>query len=442
MDNAGPRRIVYFCTIETDNDSLPMKLKPIFLRLFLAVLPITAAAQPLSLADCRRMARANYPLARSYGLVDLARDYDLSNAARAWLPGVGVSTGAFAFTDVLDSSQQMKAMGIDTKNTAAGASLTVTQKVYDGGNIAAAKAVSEADAAVSRRELDVQFYEVEERVDELFFALLLFDEQTAQNRLLQRDVATALATVESMLAGGTATEADRDALRVEQVRALQQADALAAARRAYSAMLARFIGKDGDEDLAVTVPSAPSYINGAEVGAQRPEMSLFAARDGLLEAQRCRLDAALRPTVGLTGFGTYHTQVSDLLHRGMLAAGLTLTWNVGALYTRRNDLRRLDTAREQNDVARTTFLFNVGQRDAQTAGNIETLERRIARDAEIVSLQESLQATAGRRVRLGTESVNEWVRRINATEMARSDKALHELQLLREQHRRSHNRGE
>lgn len=40
----------------------------------------------LTLDECRRSAQENYPLVRRYGLIEKAREYDLSNAGKGYLP--------------------------------------------------------------------------------------------------------------------------------------------------------------------------------------------------------------------------------------------------------------------------------------------------------------------------------------------------------------------
>lgn len=53
-------------------------------------------------------------------------------------------------------------------------------------------------------------------------------------------------------------------------------------------------------------------------------------------------------------------------------------------------------------------------------------------DDEIISLRESIRSKADKKVQLGTESVNELVRDINAVSLARAQKAQHEILLLKE----------
>ena len=62
-------------------------------RLALFSLAIVAAfvGQAQSLDECRRLAREHYPEIRQYDLIAETEQYDLSNAARAWIPQVVLS---------------------------------------------------------------------------------------------------------------------------------------------------------------------------------------------------------------------------------------------------------------------------------------------------------------------------------------------------------------
>ena len=114
----------------------------------------------------------------------------------------------------------------------------------------------------------------------------------------------------------------------------------------------------------------------------------------------------------------------------MLAGGLTLSWNIGALYTRKNDLRKRDVERQQVESERATFLFNNRLEVESTEGNIAMLKKQLVRDDEIVRLREQIRDKSEKKVRLGTESVNEMLRDINVVSKARQQRSTHEIQLI------------
>lgn len=407
---------------------MTMKRKAILVML--VSLPLFGFAQTLTLDECRRMAHDNYPAIRQYDMVESMKNYTVSNAAKGWLPQVSVQGGAYAFTDIIDANQQMRQMGFDMKNYMANGMVTVKQSVYDGGQIAVGKQVAKAQAEVQKRQLDVTMHDINERVEQLFFGVLIIDEQFRQNSILQKDLDLSSSTVRSMMKNGLANQGDLDAVSVEKMKTEQQAEALAATRKAYIRMLGVFIGKPLDENAHMEKPSSTLPAARDTWGQQRPELAYYAAQNSLLDMQRKRLNTRLRPTVGLVGMGMLHTKVSDMVRDGMLLGGISLSWNIGALYTRKNDIRKLEVQRQQNDNMRETFLFNNRLENEDTDGSIQSLRKQLDKDAQIVALRESLRQTSEKKVRLGTETVNELIRSVNAVSMARQQQSLHELQLL------------
>ena len=401
----------------------------------ISLMPIAVWAQGLSLGECIEKAYDNYPAVRQYGLIERTRDYNLSNAAKGWLPQIGLSAGAFAFTDIIDSDVQDN-MGVSVKNHLLNASVSISQSIYDGGQTAAARGVTRAQAEVERRQLDVTMYDIDERVQQIFFGLLLIDEQIRQNLLLQEDLEISYKSVESMLDGGVANQSDLDAVKVEQIRVQQQEGALRSSRKAYLRMLGVMIGENIPEETSLSLPDTGQPADGD--GTARPEISFFKAQENLLDKQRKQLNARLRPTISALAVGLTHNSVTDIMNNSLLIGGISLSWNFGALYTRKNDIRKLETQRLTIDSQRETFLFNTKLDYEDSNGAIETLKSQIRQDEEIVSLRESIRSKSERKVQAGTESVNEMLRDINAVSQSRQQKALHEIQLLKELYNLKH----
>ena len=201
------------------------------------VLPLQLWAQSLTLEACKQRAEANYPAVSQYRLIELTRDFTLENAAKAWLPQVSASVSGVAFTDLLDVNDRMKRLGIGTKNTMASGMVMVNQNVYDGGQIHAQRQIARAQADVQHQQLAVSMYDLNRRVEQLYFGVLLLDAQIKHTQLLQEDLSLSRKTVEAMQKGGIANQSDVDAVAVEQENALQLLDAQQASRSAYLRML-------------------------------------------------------------------------------------------------------------------------------------------------------------------------------------------------------------
>lgn len=394
------------------------------------LLPI--AVHALSLNEARSMARDNYPAIRQYRMIEQSRDFTLDNVMKVWLPQVSISAGAYGFTDILKSDKKMEQAGMDMNNFMANASVMIKQSVYDGGQIAARKKVVWAESQVQKQQLDVSMYAINEQVDQLFFGILLLDEQLKQNALLKKDLATSEQTIRSMMIGGIANQTDLDAILVERLKAEQQNESLLASRQSYLRMLGVFVGKDLAAAAETLEKPAQGYVR---ANVNRPELKYYASQNLLLDAQRKQLNTQLRPTVGIFGMGMVHSKMSDMLNNGMMMAGVSVSWNIGALYTRKNDIRKIEVQRQINDSQREVFLFNNRLQNEEADGAIASLKRQIEKDEEIVRLRENIRGKSDRKVELGTKSVNELVSDINAVSLARAQKAMHEIQLLKEIYR-------
>lgn len=394
------------------------------------LLPLYGFSQSISLEESLQMAHDNYPAIKQYDMVNRLRDFNVDNAAKAWLPKVSAQVGVNAFTDIIDASPQMKQIGVDQNNFVASAMVTVSKMVYDGGQTAAGQEVVKAQAEVQKRQLDVTIRDINERVEQIFFGILTLDEQLRQNEILQKDLEVSSNTVKSLIKNGLANPSDLDAVSVEQAKAEQQACVLGASRKTYLRMLGVLIGKTLDENVQVKKPEMTLPAAKDTWGVQRPELSLYASKSRLLSTQRNQLDTRLKPTVSAMGIGMLHSKVSEMVHNATLLAGISVSWNIGALYTRKNDIHKLEVEQEQIDNQREVFLFNNRLQNEDAEGNIHLLHSQLDQDAKIVTLQESIKLTNEKKVKLGTETVNELMRSVNAVSMARQQQSLHELQLL------------
>lgn len=400
-----------------------MRIRMILLGLIMAT---TGCYAQLTLLQCRQKAHDNYPLIKQYDLVERLRDYNIANASVANLPQVSVTGLATYHTDMLKGNM---ASAIDTKSYLYGGMLQVSQNVYDGGAVSSRKSITKADANVSTEQLNVSMYDVNSRVDQMFFGTLLLDEQIKQNKLLQEDLALSRKSIDAMMKNGIANQSDIDAIKVEQLNAEQQMKSLIEQRHSYIMMLAIFIGEKIDDNIMLSRPSS-DMPESMEV--KRPEMKLFDAQTILLNEREKALDVNLKPKFGLFVTGLVGNTGMDLINKSMFMGGAKLTWNIGGLYTRKNDKKQIEANRLQIESNRETFLFNTRLQTAGETSVINDLKEKIKTDDAIVILRTNIRSKAERKVENGTLTINEMLRQINAESEAKQAKALHEIQLLKE----------
>ena len=404
--------------------------------ILLMFLTFSAKAQ-ITLEQLQEQARANYPAIRKYGLVEQSRDFTLSNVAKGNLPQVlfqGKTSYQSSVTrlpiDVGKFGIDYEGLSRDQYNT----SVTISQVIYDGGKIAAEKKIARAQADVQNEQINVMMYGIRESVNRLFFSILLIDEQLLHNILLQDDLRLVQKNVEAMITGGVANQSDADLVSVELIRARQQEEMLHTFRRTYLSMLSTFIGTPIDASVKLRKPTEALF----PTANNRPELSSYNAQQRLLDLQQSSLDVSLRPRVDIFLQGGVGNPGLNMFKNGWDAyykVGATVSWNIGALYRRKNDTQLIDMERQQVNVNRETFLFNIRIQEQQLKGQIENIRSQIAHDDEIIRLRENIRRASEKRVESGIETVNEMLRDINAVSEARQQRAIHEVELLQEIHK-------
>ena len=408
-----------------------MEMKRTILSFSFVLAAMLAHAQ-LTLEECQHSAQTNYPLVRQYGLIEKAREYNLENAGKGYLPQFTISGKATYQSDV--TKLPVDVPGIDIKSMPKDqyqVMLEVLQNIWDGGDIRSKKQLTQATSEIDRGKQEVDMYAQNDRVNQLYFGILLLDEQLKQNQLLQEDLGRTHQLVSNYMANGIANQSDLDAVSVEILNTKQKRIELESSRQAYLSMLSIFIGKEIASRTTLEKPTdtfeSTSLVN------NRPELRWFDAQGGQLNVQESSLKTRFRPRFALFVQGAYGNPGLNMLKDDFSAyyvAGVRMSWNFGSLYTLRNDRRLIDNNRRKLETSRDVFLFNTNLQSTQQSSAIQSMRRQMVDDDEIIRLRVNIRKAAEAKVENGTLTVTDMLREITAENLARQTKALHEVQLL------------
>ena len=413
--------------------------KSIIITLAFAAISTVALGQTLE--ECWQAAERNYPLIRQYGLIEKTTELTVANIRKGWLPLVSAQAQATYQSDVTAWPDEMKTMmtgmGISMKGLKKDqyrVGIDVQQTIYDGGTISSQKAVAREQGKVQEAQTEVSLYAVRRRVNEMYFSLLMLEEQMLLNRDLQELLAGNERKLHSMVKGGTAAESDWQNVKAERLKVVQQAASLESQKRMLTRMLSTFCG------IEVKGVQKPAGLEAAGQSAgQRPEMKLFDAQLRLFDAQEKGLNSALMPRLGVFAQGYYGypglNMFEDMMrHRWSLngVIGARLSWNIGAIYTRKNDKAKLQLQREMTESNREVFLFNNRMEQIQQQEEIARYKKLIADDEEIIALRAAVRKAAESKLAHGIIDVNDLVREINQENAARTGKSMHEIEMLKE----------
>ncbi|WP_455628076.1 TolC family protein [Parabacteroides chinchillae] len=403
------------------------------------IVPLRAQEGKVSIMLCYDWAHDNYPQIRQYGLINRTRDYNLANAGKGWLPQVALNAKVTYQSDVtklpFDADKlsaiipgiQIPTLGKDQYQAVA----EVNQTIWDGGVIRATKQIAKAEAEANREQLESDLYALNQRVNQLYFGCLLQDELLLQNALLQKELQINIDRIEAMIANGVANQSDLESMQVELLNARQKEIELKASRTAYRQMLGTLVGKPITEDAILEIPSMPGSSLPQTIN--RPELRALDARNQLLEMQDKQITAGIMPRVGAFLQGGYGRPGLNMLEdkfSSFYMAGVRLTWNLGKLYTLKNDRRKLDVNRQMIEVQKDVFLFNTNLQLIQQNTEIRKITDLMRADNDIIRLRTSIKKAAEAKLENGVISVTDLIREINAEDMARQTAAMHKVQQL------------
>ncbi len=403
---------------------------------------IVPSVMAQSLEECQQAAEKNYPLICQYGLIEKTTELTVDNIQKGWLPQVSASAQATYQSDVPSWPDQMETMmngmGIHMKGLKKDqyrVGIDVSQTIYDGGAISSRKTIAREQGNVEAAQTEVSIYNARKRVNEMYFALLLLDEQIKLNSDLQALLSGNERKLASMVKGGTAAESDWLNVKAERLNVVQQATGLASQKQMLQRMLSTFCGMEVKE---VQKPLMYATMTQEQKGV-RPELKALDAQINLLNAQEKALDAALKPKFGVFAQGYYGypgmNMFEDMMRHNWSLNGLIgarLTWNIGALYTRKNDKERINDQRSMINVQREVFLFNNNMEQIQQNENIERYQKLMKDDEEIIKLRSAVRKAAESKLAHGIIDVNDLVREINAENAARVQQSIHEIEMLKE----------
>jgi outer membrane protein TolC len=269
----------------------------------------------------------------------------------------------------------------------------------------------------------------------MYFAALLTDEQIALNKDLQTLLSGNEQKLASMVKGGTAAESDLQSVKAERLNAHQQLVSLVSQKQMLMRMLSTFCGIEvKDIEKPTLIPN-----DGLTADNHRPELKALDAQIGLLNAQEKALNSQLMPKLGVFAQGYYGypglNMFEDMMRHDWSwngVIGARLTWNIGALYTRKNDKAKLNVQRSTFNVQRETFLFNNRLEQIQQNEEITRYKKLMADDDEIISLRSAVRRAAESKLSHGIIDVNDLVREINAENAAKVQQSMHEIQMLKQ----------
>ncbi|MBS1633836.1 MAG: TolC family protein [Bacteroidetes bacterium] len=384
----------------------------------------------LSLDNCLEKAKQNYPLIKQYTLIEKTKEYSIANAQKGYLPQFNVAGQATYQSAVTQIPISLPNMNIPTISKDQYRLYgEVSQSITDLFTVKDQKEYIHVNSEIETQKTEVELYKLRERISNLYFGILLIDEQIKQTELLKKDIQSGIEKTNVAIANGVSIKSTADNLKAELLKANQRTIELKATRKGYADMLALFINNPIDENTVLEKPHRQMLTN----TINRPELKLFDLQKKTFDIQEKLITNKNMPRVSVFfqgGLGRPALNMLDNDFKGYYIGGLRLNWSITGFYTYKNEMKSLALNQSLIDIQRETFLFNTNLALKQQNADITKMQELIETDKSIVTLRESVKTTTQNQLTYGTATTNDYLIAVNAEDLARQNLILHEIQLL------------
>jgi outer membrane protein TolC len=420
-----------------------MKIKQIYNQLrvllsaiFFLILGISNTraqeTRSLSLDSCYAWAQRNYPLVKQMALIEKTLEYSLDNISKGYFPQLSINGQASYQSEVTEvplPASTLEPISKDQYKLYA----ELNQPITDAILISKRKELTKATTVIESQNLEVELYKLKDRINNLFFGVILIDAQLRQVEILKKDIQNGINKTKAALSNGVATKSNVDQLTAELLVVGQKTVELKANRKGLLNMLSLFINKDISENDGFIRPELK--ILNEQIN--RPELKLFDAQRNSLEIQNKLIGIKNIPRLSLFVQGGYGRPALNMLNNDLNSyyiGGLRLNWNISNLYTFKKEKKINSLQQNSIDAQKETFLFNTNMMLKQQSTVLSKYNELISSDREIISLREGIKNTANSSLENGTITTNDYLSFLNAEDQSRQNLLLHEIQLLMAQY--------
>lgn len=369
---------------------------------------ISYSQNTINLETCYEGLNANYPLVKQHIILNHQNETELSAIKTQALPQLKLNAQATYQSDVTEVP--IPNTGIEPlNNDQYRATLTANQLIYAGGKIKASQDLQNTINERKKQEVTVSLYQLKQRVNQLYFSILLMDDYAKLLGLRKAQLTSKLNEVKSGIENGLLLPTSDKVIEAELLKILQQIQEANNNKSKLINSLADFTGISIQMETQFEKPFLSIDDNS---NLLRPEIGLFDLQKEEIEQQQNIVSKSLWPELKGFATGGYGNPGLNMLEnnfRSFYIIGLNINWNVFDWNTNKKQRQVLDYNKEliknQEEVFRLTNNIALNEQYKE----IETLESSIAIDQQLISLQKEVVNTYESQLTYGVITTSEYI---------------------------------
>ncbi len=405
-----------------------MKQNLIILWLFSATFAY-GQVSTVTLDDCYRLARENYPRLSDIRHQQEISDLKLKNLGTVWNPQLNLNGQATYQSEVTKVSVPIPNVSIPSPaKDQYKMYLDVRQTIFDGGVTNAGSLAEKSALAADQQSLEVEFYGLHEKVNQLYFGLLLLSESEEVLKLKNSVLEERIKVLESGYKNGTVASRDLDLLKAERLLTAQQIGEIYSERLSNLGALGILTNQKLDEHTSLTEPA--NNLKGE--GITRPELKYFDLLGNKIDQNAQMLQKARNPKVfgfGQAGYGRPGLNMLKNTFDPYYLVGLGLSWNILDWKQTGRSREILEVQKQMIGSQRAAFDQNLSVSLLRAGEGIKKAEQLLKIDEELVVLRDNIAKHSASQLENGTITSADYIVDLNALTQASINKKSHKIQL-------------
>ncbi len=400
-------------------------MKRITLLLILISSVCFAQKETLSLDSCIQMAKRNYPLIKQNNLITENEKNNLSQDNKYWLPKLSFISQATYQSEVISF------LGLSFPHDSYLNALNLEQTLFDGGQTKKQKQLDKLNGETDIQKNQIELYQLVDRINQLYSSILLTRENIKTLSIYKDDIGNKKGNLVSSVKNGLTLQSNLDELEAEELKTEQSILEAKDNIIALYQSLGMYINKAINDSTALSTEPILRTSAGEEIN--RPELKLFETQKAMLDAKHKLNNRIALPKLTVSAEGAYGRPGPNFLDQDLRffgQASINLKWNIGNLYTLKNEKQNTTIGKKMVDVQKEVFEFNTKNAMTTEFAQINSLKDIIEKDKMIIEKRHNITKTSSSQLENGTITTTDYLTQLNAEMQSVLNQKVHEIKLM------------
>jgi len=404
--------------------------KLVYIIIFMTSIQMSYSRQVIHLDSLYISARYNYPNLKKAGIYDEISSLNATNHAAGKLPQVMFNSQATYQSDVTGIDSNVPGLSIPTASKDQYKIYAeFLQPIWDGGISNAAVQLEKALLKTNLSQLEIELYQLNEQVAQLFFAVLASIKQEEALNAQKVMLLERLKITESGIRHGTAEKSAALLIQGEILNLTQGILQVQTIKSTSIQLLSLITGYPINNDASFTY-NFHSDIDEEKIS--RPESDLFISRMMQLENQKNLLQKSRNPKImafGQAGVGKPGLNMLSNEFDPYFLTGIKLTWNPLDWKKTSRQKQVLNFQQEIVLAEEKTFERNLNILLLKQKEEINKIEKVLETDKQMVALRNEVTSATSSKLDNGIITTADFIREVQAETIAILNFELHKIQL-------------